>query len=159
MDKRNERNERNERNLSLKIVLLTTAFCVFCAFSSLAFSFLKDIKSTQYEQRQAQFQKTDSMKEIAKNEFERIGSVDQSYVYTYKDFDSGITRDSVHILKNLTLVFVSNNESFALDREIHLIKPGASVWKGEKDGVNYLCVGDEIISCSTVNQISVESAY
>ncbi len=156
MDKRNE---RNERNLSLKIVLLVTAFCVFCAFSSLAFSFLKDIKSTQYEQMQAQFQKTDSMKEIAKNEFERIGSVEQSYVYTYKDFDAGITRDSVHILKNLTLVFVSNNESFALDREIHLIKPGASVWKGEKDGVNYLCLGDEIISCSTVNKILVESAY
>ncbi len=153
MDKRNE---RNERNLSLRIVLLVTAFC---AFSALGFSFFKDVKTAQYEQRQAQFQKTDSMKEIAKKEFERIGTVEQSYVYTYKDFDSGITRDSVHILKNLTLVFVSNNESFALDREIHLIKPGASVWKGEKDGVNYLCLGDEIISCSTVNKILVESAY
>ncbi|ENH7112386.1 hypothetical protein ABWJ26_002829 [Vibrio fluvialis] len=153
MDKRNE---RNERNLSLRIVLLVTAFC---AFSALGFSFFKDVKTAQYEQRQAQFQKTDSMKEIAKNEFERIGSVEQSYVYTYKDFDSGITRDSVHIVRNLTLVLVSNNESFALDREIHLIKPGASVWKGEKDGVNYLCVGDEIISCSTVNKILVESAY
>ncbi|AXX63300.1 hypothetical protein [Vibrio vulnificus] len=153
MDKRNE---RNERNLSLKIVLLVT---VFCAFSALGFSFFKDVKTAQYEQRQAQFQKTDSMKEIAKNEFERIGAVEQSYVYTYKDFDSGITRDSVHIVRNLTLVLVSNNESFALDREIHLIKPGASVWKGEKNGVNYLCVGDEIISCSTVNKILVESAY
>ncbi|RFD36938.1 hypothetical protein [Vibrio vulnificus] len=148
--------KRNERNLSLRIVLLVTAFC---AFSALGFSFFKDVKTAQYEQRQAQFQKTDSMKEIAKKEFERIGTVEQSYVYTYKDFDAGITRDSVHILKNLTLVFVSNNESFALDREIHLIKPGASVWKGEKDGVNYLCLGDEIISCSTVNKILVESAY
>ncbi|EGR5855681.1 hypothetical protein BS054_27995 [Vibrio parahaemolyticus] len=156
MDKRNE---RNERNLSLKIVLLTTAFCVFCAFSSLAFSFLKDIKSTQYEQMQAQVQKTDSMKEIAKNEFERIGSVDQSYVYTYKDFDSGVTRDSVHILKNLTLVFVSNNESFALDREIHLIKPGASVWKGSKEGIDYLCVGDKNVVCSTLNPKDLMFAY
>ncbi|AKO77734.1 hypothetical protein EN12_21710 [Vibrio cholerae] len=60
--------KRNERSLSLRIVLLITAFC---AFSTLGFSFFKDVKTAQYEQRQAQFQKTDSMKEIAKNEFEQ----------------------------------------------------------------------------------------
>lgn len=153
MDKRNE---RNERNLSLRIVLLVTAFC---AFSALGFSFFKDVKTAQYEQRQAQFQKTDSMKEIAKNEFERIGTVEQSYVYTYKDFDSGITRDSVHIVRNLTLVLVSNNKSFALDREIPLIKPGSSVWKGTKEGIDYLCVGDKNVVCSTLNPKDLMFAY
>ncbi|KAA1253292.1 hypothetical protein F0M16_18025 [Vibrio cholerae] len=149
-------NKRNESILCLKIILLTTAFC---AFSDLSFSFFKEAKTAQYEQRQAQFQKTDSMKEIAKKEFERIGTVEQSYVYTYKDFDSGITRDSVHIVSNLTLVLVSNNKSFALDREIPLIKPGSSVWKGSKDGIDYLCVGDKNVVCSTLNPKDLMFAY
>lgn len=83
-------------------------------------------------------------------DFESIGKVSSSYVYTYKNFNAN-RAPSVHIMENLTLVLMDSGESFALNKEIHLVKPGAIVRKGIKDGIEYICLGSSKVSCSTVH--------
>ncbi|MGD1524305.1 hypothetical protein [Vibrio harveyi] len=133
------------RHLVLAIV------CTLCVAAGVGgyYSFKQHVMQ-QVQEAEIAAKKEDRLASVAAKNLEVIGKVSDSYVYTYKNLKSNMA-PSVHIMENLTLVLVDSGESFALNKEIHLVKPGTTVRKGIQDGVEYICLGDVKVSCSTIN--------